>query len=1011
MKTNALELLGNQLGLLFKRGRRKLASHLLGWVVPCLLLLAPQLASAVTATWTASSGQFNVAKNWSTGKVPGPSDTAVISSGTFSFSTSGTITAGTVMVSIPYTISSSETLSITGNWTFSNTFAVPSGNQFSITGGGAVTVTGTTTVNAGNLYVYGGSSLTLSALTSYTSPSNGDSVEWYVEGTGSQLNFPALKTVTGTTYSGEQSLTLSAADGGTFSLPVLTSITQSDAHGYSEGYVYFVASGGGAISAPQLASFEDNGSDPQSELYDDSSSSIYAPKLTTVVGVELDIDDSSILGALTSITGGNLSIASGTVSLANLTSLGAPVAVSGGAQVSFPKVTGESGTITLSVQDNGGQGTELSFPALTTITGTVSLQGNGGTMNFPVLTSIANGTISAQNGSTFSFPDLTSASGLSSIYVYSGTVVSFPAVTSYTSPSNGNSDTWYVNGAGAELNFPALKTVTGTTYSEEQSLTLSAADGGTFSLPVLTSITQSDANGYIEGYVYFVASGGGTISAPQLASFEDNGSDPQSELYDDSASSIYVPKLTTVVGLELDIDDASTLAQLSSITASTLSVNAGTVSLSSLNSIAGLSSISISGGAQVSFPEVTGESGTTTLTTQDSGGQGTELNFPALTTITGTVSIQGYGGAMNFPVLTSIANGSLNAQDGTVFSFPDLTSVSGLSSINVYSGTVVSFPAVTGFTSPSNGISDNWYVYGAGAELNFPALKTITGTTYAGVQSLGLNANSSGLINLPALTSITQSDANGYIEGYVYFGASGGGTISAPQLASFEDNGSDPQSELYDDSTSSIYVPKLTTVVGLELDIDDASTLAQLSSITASTLSVNAGTVSLSSLNSIAGLSSISISGGAQVSFPEVTGESGTTTLTTQDSGGQGTELNFPALTTITGTVSIQGYGGAMNFPVLTSIANGSLNAQDGTVFSFPDLTSVSGLSSINVYSGTVVSFPAVTSYTSPSNGNSDTVCQRRGRRAQFPGAQDDYGNDLRLWPGLEPLCRERWDA
>ena len=74
-------------------------------------------------------------------------------------------------------------------------------------------------------------------------------------------------------------------------------------------------------------------------------------------------------------------------------------------------------------------------------------------------------------------------------------------------------------------------------------MSLYAGSGGTLNLPVLTSITQSDADGYSEGDVYLDANGG-TISAPLLASFQDNGANPESSLTLSGAKSyLYIPDL------------------------------------------------------------------------------------------------------------------------------------------------------------------------------------------------------------------------------------------------------------------------------------------------------------------------------------------------------------------------------------------------------------------------------------------------------------------------------------
>jgi hypothetical protein len=930
--------------------------------------------TTATATWVGghNGGDFNTASNWNTGIVPGPNDTAIINSKYFTVS--GLITAGTVEVNEPYTATAggNTTFQITGKWTFSQGFALASGQSFQVTGGGSIAVaTATPTLAGASLYVEGGSSLTFTNLASYAyaAPAVGNEINWTLVNDGSQLSFPALKTISmpGTP---SQYFNIEADadnDGGTnlISFPVLTSITKADdGAGYQDSGISLSAASGGEISAPDLTTFKDNSAYPGSSIAADAASTLALPKVTSLVGVSLTLGSlSNFPPSLTSYSG-NLTVSSSSTSPGNLTSLSGSVTVNNGAQVTFSKVT--------------------------------------------------------------------NIAGLTSIYVSdSGTKASFPDVTSFTAPADTNVS-WQAEYSG-ELDFPKLKTIIGpvrTQADNQYNLTVTAEEaGGIINFAALTSIQQpaptidpstvSNGNNYVD----LTAEYSGEISAPLLNQFKDalsgkvngDGNGPASSLtaFDDGTLSL--PKLLAPVGIQMIMDGESNPGQFTSLvgTTSFSFYGDGTASMQ-ISDITGLTEIYVdnygdSTTAKLSFPNVTSESGSITLSVQDNGSQGTELSFPALTTVTGTVSIQTNGGTMSFPVLKSIAGGSVDASNGTTLSFPDLTSVNEVG-IQVYSGSTVSFPAVTSYSSASNGESDEWYINGTGSQLNFPALKTIAGAAYVYSQYFTLYVNNGATLNLPVLTSITQSDAGGYY-GAVSLSAKEGGALSAPMLGTFNDTGAAPSSSMSDDSASSIYVPKLTTVVGLALDIDDASTLAQLTSITASTLSVDAGKASLSSLKSIAGLTSISISGGAQVTFPKVRGDSGMITISVQDTGKQGTEVNFPALTTITTTsmyplsvplVVIQGAGGRMNFPVLKSIAVGSIAASNSSKLSFPDLTSVSGLVII-VNSLTTLSFPAVASYSSSSKGTNTGEWYVSGTGAQlnFPAlktiAETTYANSQGL--------------
>ncbi|MDB6134230.1 MAG: hypothetical protein JWM59_2473, partial [Verrucomicrobiales bacterium] len=175
--------------------------------------------------WIAASGDFNTAANWDAGRVPGKYDQAEIGSGAFTLPASGVIVAGRVIVSVPYTASTaSETrLRISGKWSFSGGFNLASGRTFTVDGteGREVTVMGAAALNASSLTVLGNTKLIFQGVTSYTHPPNVD-VTWRAAEAGSQLVFPALKTVTGPATAGEY-LQIQAGTGACVLLPALTS--------------------------------------------------------------------------------------------------------------------------------------------------------------------------------------------------------------------------------------------------------------------------------------------------------------------------------------------------------------------------------------------------------------------------------------------------------------------------------------------------------------------------------------------------------------------------------------------------------------------------------------------------------------------------------------------------------------------------------------------------------------------------------------------------------------------
>ena len=338
----------------------------------------------------------------------------------------------------------------------------------------------------------------------------------------------------------------------------------------------------------------------------------------------------------------------------------------------------------------------------------------------------------------------------------------------------------------------------------------------------------------------------GTISAPNLATFHDNDSHPNSSLYAGGDGTLSIPKLLTPVGVNINLNAASHPEQFTSLVGTgSFQVNGGTVVMSNLNSIAGLTYILANNGAQLTFPNVT------TYT----GMAGTTVTWQA-------------------------------SQNGSVLSFPNLTTITGSSTPNAY------LDLVTQYGTP--------------------------------------------MLNLPALTTITKADdGDGYNNSGVQFSADDG-VISAPNLVTFHDNDSHPNSSLYAGNDGTLSIPKLLVPVGININLNAASHPEQFTSLAGTTsFQLNEGTVVMSNLNSIAGLTYILANNGAQLTFPNVTTYAGLagTTVTWQASQ-NGSVLSFPNLTTITASATpnayldlVTQYGTpTLSLPALTTITK----ADDG---------------------------------------------------------------------------------
>ncbi len=354
-----------------------------------------------TFYWQAASGDFNNAVNWGRDRPPGPSDTAVIASGTFSPSTQ--MTAGTVNVTDPYTVPTGTDLglNITGNWNFTSAVTLSAGNQVTVSGGGtagipqlslvgtgtgisvsgnaAVTVTSIanptdlTTISSASsaalslpaltdlssvtsITVSGSlSTLTFPSVTNYTQPGiqafETPAVVWTAK-SGGTLNFSSLASITGNVdvnggLYNSTTLNIVGTSGGTVNLFALTTMNVPTGT-YTSGYtgsgasLEFTATSSGVINAPLLSSFSDHSTPPQSILNANSLGILKLPKLTAISGVSLNLNDLSHPEQFTSITGtAAITLNSGSVgmSVTDLTGVNAITSTGAGTVLSFPHVS------------------------------------------------------------------------------------------------------------------------------------------------------------------------------------------------------------------------------------------------------------------------------------------------------------------------------------------------------------------------------------------------------------------------------------------------------------------------------------------------------------------------------------------------------------------------------------------------------------------------------------------------------------------------------------------------
>ena len=263
-----------------------------------------------TDNWiSTSSGNWNVASNWSTGLVPTANSIVVIN--VPGATPTVTISSGTQSV---LSLTATDPLSITGgSLTVGGDSAISggltmTGGSLTASGSGiSLTVTGTTTISGANLFAQGGATLSLPDLTSYSEPNFAGNGTFQASGANSVLSLPALGSITTT---GEVAVTdVIALTGGDVELPALT-VLSGPVNVESENAQ-------SKISLAMLADF------PGGSLTVTNQGTVGDPVLTTLSGVNVTLDGTGTLAINNwgSLTSGSITVTSGTYSLAGLTDI------------------------------------------------------------------------------------------------------------------------------------------------------------------------------------------------------------------------------------------------------------------------------------------------------------------------------------------------------------------------------------------------------------------------------------------------------------------------------------------------------------------------------------------------------------------------------------------------------------------------------------------------------------------------------------------------------------------
>ncbi len=271
-------------------------------------------------------------------------------------------------------------------------------SSFKVSGAATVTLPDLSDGDDTTFLVSGGASVTLPVLTSYTGPANaGNTLE--ATGTGSVLSLPDLTTITEDTTQYGSYTNVEALSGGSVQLPSLAQI--------GDGPVVLESEGSGSqLNVPALTSFQGtSGRDEFSTLQATTSGTVIGSGLTSLNDVNLTLDGTGTIATaqITSFTAATLSLTGGSLSLPGLTDAdAASILVSGGASLKMPALTqlngasftiGTGGTLEVgtAVVSMPSAGTDATINVPQLAPGVTVNLGSSGTFTGPTTFNVAQG--------------------------------------------------------------------------------------------------------------------------------------------------------------------------------------------------------------------------------------------------------------------------------------------------------------------------------------------------------------------------------------------------------------------------------------------------------------------------------------------------------------------------------------------------------------------------------------------------------------------------------------------
>ena len=626
--------------------------------------------------------------------------------------------------------------------------------------GGTVSLPSLTNVDASNIEVSGGGTLTLPGITADRVTSGTATLE--ATGAGSSLSLPNLGNVTvGTAF--DNRIQVQALAGGTLSLPGLSQV--------STGPIQFESDGAGSmlnIAALVSLTGTNNGASPSLQVTNGGIVQVtsgalalngYAVTLTSPLTVgTLNLGANSTLTGTGTVTG-NL-INGGTVIPGNSTG---QLTITG----NYTQLAAGALDFTLDGPQANTQYSQLAINGSATFGGALKVSfGSGYTptkgTNFQVMSfTSATGSFATTNGlhvsSTLELDPSTTATTLT---LTADPIVSFtnPLGGSWNTPSNWSTGQIPTSGDNVVIGY------SGVTVTESLGDVTIASIQSLAALDITTGSFQVTAGASAINAALTVGSGASLTATGIGTSFAASGSTTVSgaSLYADAGATLSLPKLISYVsdnntfqadgtGSVLDVSALTNVTQQGSWDIN--ATNGGTLSLSGLSSLNCTNIIDIqdTGGGTLNL------GGLTSLTSTVSSGLGISITDTGgstlldgkLTSLTAeqlagiNVTIDGTD-AHVADSWKSFTDSSLNVYGG-LYSLPNLTDVDG-ASLFVNAGTL-SLPDLTS----CNANFSTFQASGAGSVLDLSALTTVTEQFY-----LVFNATNGGELNLSGLTSLTR---------------------------------------------------------------------------------------------------------------------------------------------------------------------------------------------------------------------------------------------------------------